>query len=504
MNKLIEIWDNINSESKSGFSLFSLILIIVYSILVVFGAYHHEPWRDEAQAWLIARDLDFLGIINQMYVEGTPALWHLIIAPFAKLGFPYYSITVIHLLISISAISVFVTKSHFSKLFKILVIFSYYFAFEYAIIARNYSLTILFLFLIASMYAKRFEKPILFSFLILFLLNTNVFGSVIATAITLLFCYEAFNSINKKVYFVSVIILLMGYVFLLIQLYPPDENPMSVVFTFRDFYSLTNIFTNAFIPLRFEHKNIYTVLFFSLLALVLFLTFIKKPKLFFLITITISGFIYVFVFKHGGYHRHHALIFVFITFILWIEKNYKENYMILKFLHIRDSIISKMDFLRKIVLGIFMFCLLYSVIYNIKTYYNEYKYNFSGAKDMGEFIRNNNFDNYEILTSSVYRGIAVLPYINQESIYYFQTKKYSSFGNWIELPPNIIYISNDSLLKQIERKLLINKNILVLVSDSLNPDLLVDFEIIHKTTNKDFWIDGESVRENYWLYKSVK
>ena len=136
MSKLREIWQNINRDDNSGFNIFSLCLILIYSLLVAFGAYHHEPWRDEAQAWLIARDLDFLGIISQMRYEGTPALWHIIIAPFAKLGFPYYTITIIHLVISISAISVFVSKSHLSKLFKILVIFSYYFAYEYAVIAR--------------------------------------------------------------------------------------------------------------------------------------------------------------------------------------------------------------------------------------------------------------------------------------------------------------------------------------------------------------------------------
>lgn len=504
LNKLNEIWHSINREDKSGFGLFSLILIIFYSLLVIFGAFHHEPWRDEAQAWLIARDLDFFGILNQMKYEGTPALWHLIIAPFAKLGFPYYSIAIIHLIISVSAISVFVIKSQFSKLFKILLIFSYYFAYEYAVIARNYSITILFLFLIASMYKRRFEKPILFSFLIFFLLNTNVFGAIMGFALSLLFIFEILKQFNKKVQLLSIGVLLLGIIAVAYQLYSPNHILNNNFFSSFNYYASLYIFTNTFIPLRFEYHHLYTFIFFTFFAFIVFVTFLKKPKLVFLIVLSISGFLYIFLFRYACSHRHHALILVFIIFLLWIEKNYKENNMILKFLNIRDSIISKIGFLRKIVLGFLMFCLLYSVIYNIKTYYNEYKYNFSGAKDMGEFINKNNYDNYEILTSSIHRGVAILPYINQKSIYYFQTKIYSSYGKWIELTPDIISISNDSIVNQIESIFFENKNILVLVSDSIGSNDLPGFECIHKTTSTDFWVNGKFIYENYWLYKSTK
>jgi hypothetical protein len=51
--------------------------------------FYHEPWRDEAQAWLISRDLPILSIFRQMNYEGTPALWHIILVPFAKFGAPY-------------------------------------------------------------------------------------------------------------------------------------------------------------------------------------------------------------------------------------------------------------------------------------------------------------------------------------------------------------------------------------------------------------------------------
>ena len=42
----------------------SVIFIwISFLLLSLFVTYHHEPWADEAQAWLIARDSDVWEIL---------------------------------------------------------------------------------------------------------------------------------------------------------------------------------------------------------------------------------------------------------------------------------------------------------------------------------------------------------------------------------------------------------------------------------------------------------
>ena len=102
-----------------------------YSLLVAIVSIYHEPWRDEAQAWLIARDLDIISLFKQMRYEGTPALWHLILFPFAKLNFPYCTIAIIHLVIAISMVYLFVSYAPFSRITKLLFIFSYYIAYEF-------------------------------------------------------------------------------------------------------------------------------------------------------------------------------------------------------------------------------------------------------------------------------------------------------------------------------------------------------------------------------------
>ena len=94
-----------------------------------------------------------------MNYEGSPALWHLILMPFAKMGFPYESIKFVHITITFATAILIVYKAPFSRLTKLLFLFSYYMSWEYAIIARSYIVTLFLLFSIATVYKNRFTQP---------------------------------------------------------------------------------------------------------------------------------------------------------------------------------------------------------------------------------------------------------------------------------------------------------------------------------------------------------
>jgi len=52
-------------------------LTATYFILALAGILHHEMWRDEFQAWLVARDADSLvQLAGNVRYEGNPMLWH--------------------------------------------------------------------------------------------------------------------------------------------------------------------------------------------------------------------------------------------------------------------------------------------------------------------------------------------------------------------------------------------------------------------------------------------
>ena len=75
-----------DSSTRSRDTLrFVLPILIFYAVVISVGAHFHEPWRDEADGWLAARDLPLPQIFRFTAYVGAPGLWLLILALPAKL-----------------------------------------------------------------------------------------------------------------------------------------------------------------------------------------------------------------------------------------------------------------------------------------------------------------------------------------------------------------------------------------------------------------------------------
>jgi hypothetical protein len=83
-------------DSPARFALAPRLALALYVALVALLLPRHEPWFDEGQAWLMARDLG-LGelFLHKLRYEGTPGLWHLLLAPLAKAGLPYFTLQLV-------------------------------------------------------------------------------------------------------------------------------------------------------------------------------------------------------------------------------------------------------------------------------------------------------------------------------------------------------------------------------------------------------------------------
>lgn len=171
--------------------LIKFSLLVLYCILLFVTLYHHEIWRDEADPWLLARDVSsFSEFIFYARNSGHPLLWHLSILPFAKLGLSYHFMQGLNAIFAILNVILLLYKSNLPRIILIPIVFSYFLLFEYAVIARNYSIGVLFLFLIAIHYPKRFSNPILYGSFVFLLCNTSAFSSMIASGLFILYSLD--------------------------------------------------------------------------------------------------------------------------------------------------------------------------------------------------------------------------------------------------------------------------------------------------------------------------
>ena len=174
----------------------ALLLYIVAHFLICLV---HEPWFDEAFAWLISRDSSLYEILFETpHYEGHPSLWHLVLVPFAKGGLPYeLSLSIVSLVFSGTAVALFIYKSPFKRIVRILVPFTYFFFYQYGVISRPYCMMMLAFMLMAITYGDRNIRPGRFVLSIWFLCITSAYGLVIAGGISIVWLIEMFSDAYK-------------------------------------------------------------------------------------------------------------------------------------------------------------------------------------------------------------------------------------------------------------------------------------------------------------------
>ncbi len=174
--------------------IIKLCVMIIYLIINGILLAGHEHWRDEANVWLVARELTPIELIHEIHWQGHPCLWYFIIMPFAKLGLPFQTISIISYLVMAVVSGLLLFRAPFHMLTKVICLFSPIFTYYYPVVARNYCVLVLLLLLLAHLYPKRNEKCLLYGLLLGLLVQADTLGMVIAGLISCMWLWECIGS----------------------------------------------------------------------------------------------------------------------------------------------------------------------------------------------------------------------------------------------------------------------------------------------------------------------
>jgi hypothetical protein len=116
-------------------------VLAVYAAVVGAGIAWHEPWADEAQAWLLARDQGFWHLmLHSLRYEGSPGLWHALLWVLARAHVGYTGMRWVAGAFAVAGVYVFLRWSPFPLVLKILLPFGFWLAYQNAVVARSYVL----------------------------------------------------------------------------------------------------------------------------------------------------------------------------------------------------------------------------------------------------------------------------------------------------------------------------------------------------------------------------
>ena len=163
--------------------------------------------------------------------EGTPGLWHLLLMPLARGGFPYGWFNYFSAAIAVGGVGVFLARSPLPRWMTALVPFTYFLAYQYAVVARQYVLLAPLLFLIAwNMYRDRGRRPLLLAGLLALLAHTSVHGLALAAAMALGWLadaarsWPAWNAALRRRHMAAGVLLLAAAAAAIVVLWPAADN----------------------------------------------------------------------------------------------------------------------------------------------------------------------------------------------------------------------------------------------------------------------------------------
>ncbi len=486
-------------KNKNNILLY--LIFAVYACLTFVIGLNHEPWLDEAQSWLIARDCSFFDIMfTRCSYEGTPFLWFYILKVFILLGWSYEYIFVISWLFACLGVYLFIFKSNFSTIFKITIPFTFYIFYQYSIIARPYCLIFPALCLIAIFYNKRFERPFLYCGFLVILASIHAYAFVVAFILLCFYIYDVavsrrsrsvchsraslsgISSLPFIVHCTSYIVHFRSklFNFSTLQLFNCRRSVVHytlyivhytlyiaiavLCFAFIAFISMKNpdcdyVQKNVFLDGNIFEKIISALLrgyfnldsFFSFLSAIIMVpalyylsikTFcVTKKQIIYFVMLNFA--VYASMIVVNFYDWHLGVILFTLFFSVWILKNV--NNIQLSF---------KNNTLFYIVCLTVIFA---QIFFSVKNSYFEIYKEYDGAKTTANYIKENNFEKEKIIGLAA-RVSAVQPYfkqnifVNKSSSYYHWSKRgfLDELANTKKLLPNAnVFVVDEDMLKAI-------------------------------------------------------
>lgn len=403
--------------------------------ITYFKFQYHELWKDEWQAWFVAKDKSLGEIFSFLYYEGHPALWYVylkIFSIFSNDSNDLLLINIAHLLTVAGGLYLLFVKFRLPLIIKILLASSYFLFFEYGILNRGYFLVVIFAFWAAWLLSQKEYSKIQLAVVLFLLCQTEVYGAIMAISLGFYIAYNNYNE-GQKVFFKPLIGLGLGLLTFVISVFPRNfshivrTSPQTWSWSEKLLISFQGNLTNTYLPGltkdTFTYGSTALGLLFAMVCLVgLFFIFKKDKALLLTQGLFLIGVIsFSFLIFTGGI-RQWGMGFVFFIAILQLRglELYKEK-------------------LISAIIGIFC---VFNIIHGYKAIKEDYLHPFTNAKDAGVFLKEKVPVKVPIVALNKFDSTPVIGYA-QRKFYELPDGVPFSYFRWVDK----IYVPTENELK---------------------------------------------------------
>ena len=434
---------------------FSIAVTAVFLVVGAVTASRHEMWRDEIQAWLLARDSTGpIDLFRHLKYEGHPGLWHLSLMPLTRLTWNPAIMQAFHLLIAAAAVYVFCAKSPFTRLQKALFAFGYFTLYEYAILCRNYGVGMLLLCLFAVAYRERVERPLRPAIALALLAHTSVHALIVTIALLgALFLDHVLRSLTDREnaplrrarVWVSLLVVVAGIGTSALQLNPPADTGFAegwkTAYVRGEAEKAVKLVTHAYLPVpetkrgfwgshRLGRKDWFAGEFYNRhrfgvavgLVALFAMTLLTRPAAFAAFGVGTVGLLTFFYVKYFGSMRHHGFLYLALITALWIGRSAWASW--------RGAWAFADRWLWRVGSVALTGILVVQAWGGVTAARMEREHVFSHAKNLAEYMRENGLTDHVIIGQYDPAASAVLGYLRKDRFYYTNGARFDSFIVW--------------------------------------------------------------------------
>jgi len=404
--------------------------------VVAFTLRYHEKWADEAQAWLIARDLDLKTIwLHELRYEGSPGLWHTILwvaqhvfhARYDALGY-------VGMAGATAGVALLIFKAPFPRYIRWPLAFTYFMVYQYAVIARPYTMLPLLAFAAAILF-KDLEHPERMTVVLVLLANLSLHGTILAGCLGLIYVLDAYRARERldarvrRKYWICIGVMAAVFVFVVLILKPtPDVGEFVKKQAFdRMPESIKAMQPTTLTKLESTISGAFLDYWLPSTLFILFTAwwcFRRQKLLLFALPVLLLTGLYSLV--HGYAHHHGTLLVAAIT-ALWIAWPKMEE-------QLRFSVFDRHGFRAMIALLIVLCGMnIWDAEVAVR---HEYLYPYSGAEDAANYLKSVGADRTSIL-GFLYGEVGIQAYFDRNILANMPTAYYHHGTPYYGLELNI-------------------------------------------------------------------
>lgn len=398
---------------------------IAYMAVVAVVMYFHEPWFDEAQSWLIARDSSFADLLTlRPHYEGHPPLWTLLLSIPAKTGVPYeIGLKGVQFLCAALLGGWLIFRAPFNRLTIALLPFTYFICFQYGVTARPYALLCVSLLMVAHYWKYADSKPSNTWKLVLSLVlmcAISAYGIAIAAGFALAWVVrsvqiagiknavcEIFSNINRLLGWI-----LLAFVgFASVACIWPAANAFGSRATFSGNSHLIQFLYFIFVvpsesmftafagdvSLRRMSLGILPTIICVLISILIWafaICIAKRRKM--LVSLILPYLTFAIIATQYFTLHHAGIVFVFFIAQLWM---FVDNKPLNFDITLANKLSNKCAFTQSII----VILLAPSLIWNIFACVNDIRFDYSGSRALAQFIQRNHAENKRFVTSWLHK-----------------------------------------------------------------------------------------------------